>query len=368
MRVLLVIEPSGGGSGRNVIDLAQALIQRGHEVSLIYSPIRADPRFEAEAAALSLHALHRLPMRRECGLWDIGTFLRLRSLILRIGPFDLIHGHRAKAGALARLAAPFGAARVYTPHALTTLDRSRPFRRVMGMIESLLAHAASDAVITVSPEEAAQARRWRFPDKRLYMIPHGVTLPDASNRQAVRAALNLSQDAVVAGFIGRLIEQKDPVRFAAAIRAASERDARVMGLMIGDGPLQEQVRAAGGDAVRLLTDHDARLLLPALDMLVTPSRFEAMPHVLIEAALMGLPLLSTAVGGVTTVLDAGAQGQILPLDASADQFADAILDWADRPPYSVSEAFTDTFSIARMADETIAVYRKAFTVRHLAGA
>ena len=368
MRVLLVIEPSGGGSGRHVIDLARALVQRGHEVSLIYSPTRAEPRFEAEVAALPLHALHRLPMRRACGLWDIGAFLRLRSLILKIGPFDLIHGHSSKAGALARLAAPFGAARVYTPHALVTLNREKRFRRLFGLIESLLARTSSDAVITVSTEETATARRWKFPDNRLYMIPNGVDLPDPADRQAVRAALNLPDDAVVAGFIGRFVDQKDPVRFAAAVRIAAERDPRIRGLMIGGGPLLDQAREAGGDAVRLLTDHDARALLPALDMLVTPSRFEALPYVVLEAALSGLPLLSTAYGGANAVLEAGAQGQALPLDASAEQFADAIIDWADRPRQPVSPAFVQAFSIGRMADETIAVYRKAFTVRHLAGA
>lgn len=368
MRVLLVSEPSGGGSGRHLVDLSRALIQRGHEVSLIYSPTRVEPRFESEVAALPLHGLHRLPMRRECGIWDIGAFLRLRSLILRTGPFDLIHGHSAKAGALARLAAPFGAARVYTPHALVTLNGRKRFRRLFGLCESLLALTASDAVITVSPEEAAHARRWRFPGKRLFTIPNGAELPDSPDRPTVRAALGLADDAVVAGFIGRFVHQKDPVRFAQAVRIASERDPRIIGLMIGDGPLLDQVRTAGGDAVRLLTDHDARPLLPALDMVVMTSRYEAMPYVLLETALSGLPLLSTAVGGVSTVLDAGAQGQALPIDASAEQIADAIGEWADRPRLPVTEGFAAAFSIGRMADETIAVYRKAFTARHLAGA
>lgn len=368
MRVLLVIEPSGGGSGRHVIDLAGALVQRGHEVSLIYSPTRAEPRFEAEVAALPFHAVHRLQMRQACGLWDIGAFLQLRSLILKTGPFDIIHGHSSKAGALARLAAPFGAARVYTPHALVTLDRNRLSRRLFGLIETLLAQTASDAIIAVSPDEAAHARLWKFPDARLHMIPNAASLPDAPDRQTVRDALGLREDAVVVGFIGRFVEQKDPVRFASAIRLASQRDPRIIGLMIGDGPLRDRVRAASGDAVRLLTDHDARVLLPALDLLAMTSRYEAMSYVLIEAALAGLPLLTTAVGGVDTVLGSGAHGQALPIDASAGQFADAILDWANRPRQPVPDTVTSAFSIDRMADETVAVYRKAFTMRHLAGA
>ncbi len=307
-------------------------------------------------------------MRRACGPWDIGAFLRLRSLILKIGPFDIIHGHSSKAGALARLAAPFGAARVYTPHALATLNRNRFPRGVFGLIEGLLAHTASDAIIAVSPEEAAHARLWTFPDARLHMIPNAASLPNVPDRQTVRDALGLPENAIAVGFIGRFVEQKDPVRFASAIRLASQRDPRIIGLMIGDGPLRDKARTAGGDAVRLLTDHDARVLLPALDLLAMTSRYEAMSYVLIEAALAGLPILTTAVGGVDTVLSAGARGQALPIDASAGQFVDAILDWANRPRQPVSDTVTSAFSIDRMADETIAVYRKAFTMRHLAGA
>ena len=45
MRILLVLEACGGGTGRHVVDLARGLLARGHEVSLRYSPRRADDRF-----------------------------------------------------------------------------------------------------------------------------------------------------------------------------------------------------------------------------------------------------------------------------------------------------------------------------------
>ena len=149
MRILLVIEPSGGGSGRHVVDLARALIQSGHQVSLIYSPRRADAWFQTEVAALPLNALERLPMRRGVGPWDIPCLHALNRLIARLGPFEIVHGHSAKAGALVRLAHAPGAARIYTPHALPMMGPPSLSKTVAGIAEFLLAQAGGAAGVWI---------------------------------------------------------------------------------------------------------------------------------------------------------------------------------------------------------------------------
>lgn len=137
LRILLVIEPSGGGSGRHVVDLARALIGSGHQVSLIWSPIRAEPWFLAAVAALPLHADERLPMRRSVGPWDVATLHALNRLIARLGPFEIVHGHSAKAGALVRVAHAPGAAKIYTPHALPMMGPASLATIVAGAAEAL---------------------------------------------------------------------------------------------------------------------------------------------------------------------------------------------------------------------------------------
>jgi len=139
LRILLVIEPSGGGSGRHVVDLARALIGSGHQVSLIWSPRRAAPWFEAAVAALPLHADERLPMRRSVGPWDVAALHTLNRLIARLGPFEIVHGHSAKAGALVRLAHAPGAAKIYTPHALPMMGPASLATISAGAAEALLA-------------------------------------------------------------------------------------------------------------------------------------------------------------------------------------------------------------------------------------
>jgi glycosyltransferase involved in cell wall biosynthesis len=364
VRILQVIEPSGGGSGRHVVDLAQGLIDDGHAVSLIYSPTRAEPRFEAEAAALPLRHLERLPLRRAVGPWDIGALIGLRRLIARLGPFDIIHGHSAKAGALARLAAPLAAARIYTPHALATQNPVKVGATPYGLVETLLSRLASEAVIAVSDEEALHAARRGFPIERLHTIPNGVTACEPADRLAARRIMGLADDAWVVGFVGRLCPQKDPVRFAQALRLAHARDPRIIGAMIGEGPLSNDARAAGGPAVRMMGTLDARPLMAGFDLFAMTSRYEGFAYAMVEAAAAGLPILTTAVGGVSTLADAGAHITPMPLWATARQWADAIVAAFQRQALpSVPPALLDRFSAARMTADTLAVYHLAHARR-----
>jgi glycosyltransferase involved in cell wall biosynthesis len=64
---------------------------------------------------------------------------------------------------------------------------------------------------------------------------------------------------------------------------------------------------------------DTRAVLHAADVLLCTSRTEGVPGVLIEAALCGLPVVTTDVGGVSSVVGAGPH--LVPVDASPSVIA-----------------------------------------------
>jgi glycosyltransferase involved in cell wall biosynthesis len=366
LRILLVIEPSGGGSGRHVINLAAALIVDGHQVSLVWSPTRADAWFAAEVAALGLRTVETLPMRRAVGPWDLPALLALNRLIARLGPFDIVHGHSAKAGALVRLAYAPGAARIYTPHALMMMKPKGLSRRVAGVVEFLLAHAGGDALIAGSAEEARVARRWRLGRRRIHVIPNGLAVMPSTDRSAARRMLGARQDDRVLGFVGRLCAQKDPVRFARAVRIANAADPRVTGIMIGAGELAAQVQAEGGAAIRLLGARNARAMMAGFDLFAMTSLYEACSYAMTEAAVLGLPLVTTDVGGIDPLEQAGARIDRLPRDATPEHLAEAMLAALHRRV--ARQPLSDPILAAhRMAKWTIQVYRDAFTLRRLGG-
>ncbi|MFC4440899.1 glycosyltransferase [Caulobacter henricii] len=365
LKILLVTEPSGGGSGRHVVDLARELLLLGHIVAVIYSPVRAELKFIRELRGLSLMALEALPMRRAVGPWDIGCARELRRAIDRLGPFDVIHAHSSKAGALARLVAPSGTLRVYTPHAFRTMDpaTSNPARLVYGSVEALLGRFVSDAIIAVSSEEADHAGVLGIPLSKIHTVANGLTPAPIVDREAARAALGLQAGDIAVGFVGRLCEQKNPERFAEAICLANALDPRIRGVILGDGELLEVTMAAGGKALSVFSGFNAREYLPAFDLFVMTSRYEAMPYVLLEALQAGLPIISTAVGGTSFAVKHGENGSLLDVNASPQLFADAIIQNAPAELRAVlgkaSKAKCVGITALDMAQATTIVYRMA---------
>ena len=370
LRILQVLEPSGGGSGRHFLDLCWALNQRGHRLTAIYSPVRAERRFVDELLALELDASIPVPMTRAPGPSDLAAWSALERVARQHGPFDIIHGHSSKAGALTRLRLPGRhVPRVYTPHAFRTMDPTlgRGGRFAFGLIEAALGRFSSEAVICVSQDEYAHALSLGIPEKRLALVVNGVAPPPTGQRDALRARFGLPHGATVFGFIGRLSAQKAPERLVAAFARSAERmpDARL--LMIGSGELEAGLRRqieGSGLAGRIILDSglpgpDA---VQCFDALVMPSRYEAMSYVALEAAAAGLPLILTDVGGASTVLRNGENGILVENSDDPAALAAAMLQFGAQ---SQRDAFAakarlrmQDYGLETMIDRTEAVYRR----------
>ena len=372
-RVLMVVESCGGGVGRHVFDLAQGLIARGWDVHLAYSPVRAERAFLRRLTATPGLAAFACPMRRGPHPSDLLALRSLRRYLRDAGPFDLIHGHSSKGGALARLAAIGGdLGVVYTPHALITMDPrlSRMKRSAYSAAERVLARL-SDRIITVSPAERRHGVALGLEGRRIVAIPNGLTPASSMPRAVVRDRLGLADDVPVIGFVGRLVEQKAPGVLLRAL-ALVDREVRSCQLVIvGDGPLQVPLRRLAetlgiGDRVLWLGDRDGRPLLPAFDVFALPSRYEGLPYVALEALAAGLPIVATDAAGVGLLVRDGRNGRIVPPD-SPDRLASALVEFlADPRRRASAEQFARhraaRFTAERMVDRTIATYRDCVRV------
>src|SRR4051794_32969775 len=101
LRVLLVVEASGGGTGRHGLALAAGLSQRGCEVHLLYSPLRMDSVFAARLERATAATCSAISVRSSIHPSDVAAVLKVRRYLREHGPFDLVHGHSSKGGALA---------------------------------------------------------------------------------------------------------------------------------------------------------------------------------------------------------------------------------------------------------------------------
>jgi glycosyltransferase involved in cell wall biosynthesis len=369
LRVCLLAEAAGAGVGRHFFDLAEGLAALGVEVVGIYSPRRLDTACRERLASGRLPPMHALPMRRAVHPGDALDLVRLVRLLRKLGPFDLLHAHSSKGGALGRLAARhLGIPSVYTPHAFVTLDPTLPrWKRAMyGQVERRLARFGS-AVIAVSREEVEHAKALAIDPGKIHVVANGIAPPAFPPRDEVRARLGISAQELVVGFVGRFSSQKAPEvmldAFATVLR--QRPDARLV--MVGSGPLEEEVRRridqnGLGSKVKLLGDVVATTVMPAFDLFCLSSRYEGMPYVLVEALAAGLPIVSTQVGGANLCVEPEQNGLIVPPDdpgALAAGIASILSDPQRRRRFATaSSAIATRFTADRMVAETLEVYQR----------
>lgn len=370
LRLLQVLEPSGGGSGRHFLDLCRGLKQRGHVVHAVYSPRRAEERFVGELLSIGLDGVHALDMARSPGPSDIASYIGLRQVMRKHGPFDAIHGHSSKAGALSRLRLPGPhVPRIYTPHAFRTMDPhlGATGAFVYGFIERFLARFFTDELICVSADEYAHARALGIPRKRLSIIVNGVDEPAHGLRDAIREELAIPAQALVFGFVGRLSAQKAPERLIEAFTIAAQTLPDAYLLMVGTGELEQMVgykidSSTARDRIRLTTRYTGRQVMDAIDILTMPSRYEAMSYVMLEAAAAARPLVLTQVGGASTVLEDSRNGVLVENVEDPRPFAKAMIKAANPARFERyrAEALrrSGDYGLPRMIADTEAIYRR----------
>ena len=377
MKILHLLEAAATGAGRHVLDLTEGLLARGHEVHLVYSPLRSDQMFTADLRRLktkrNFHSLP-LPMQRYPSPSDLLVIGKLRRYLRACGPFDLIHCHSTKAGLIGRVGLiDLSVKRLYTPHGFLSMDPTagRVTARIVSGFEKVLAKFAA-GVPVVSREEYAHAVEIRIPRDKLCLIPNGVVTPlfdyVENQRLNCRRDWGLVEGDVCIGFAGRFAPVKAPeviLDSFAAFRGRSRVPARLV--MIGDGPLSASLRRQAaslnleGD-VLWLGARDARPLMPGFDIFALTSKSEGHPLAVLEAMTSGLPIVATRVGGIADTVQSGVNGFIAPVgdrEAIANALKNLAEDGALRTRMGqASRSLSRHFSMDRTVEQTLAFYQE----------
>jgi glycosyltransferase involved in cell wall biosynthesis len=348
-----------GGQERVALDLAIGQKARGHEVSVISLSPEPDGAMADEFASAGI-AVGRVEKRD--GL-DPTLVPRLaRELVKRRA--DVVHTHNplpliygAPAACLARAAA------IHTKHGMNPGGRGQRWLR-------RTAARLVNAFVAVSDTTAAQARAQHDTAlDKLHTIPNGIRLdrytPDPEARAASRVELGLG-DAWVVGTVGRLAASKNQAMLVRAM--APILSSRVRLVIVGDGEDRAEVEAAVAALPEprwvVLTGRrmDVPRLIHAFDVFAMSSRTEGLPLVVPEAMAAGLPIVTTGVGGLPSVVDDQVTGLVVPVDEQSLAAALAALE-ADRERARAMGARGRTAALARysydrMVDAYLAVYAR----------
>lgn len=362
MRIMQLVEASFAGVGRHVLDLSVELLAQGHDVEVVYWQDRAEASFLDRVSELPKSVA--LPP----GSTGKGLLKAARAIDAHIAssePFDILHGHASFGGATARLLPRRRGARlIYTPNALITqapqIDKKQ--RLLFTKAERMLARR-TDGIIHVSEEERAHASEIGLTPGCSTVVCNGIPLSPLPTRETARAALGLSADATVVGFVGRLVAQKgvDLLIEATDLLARDGHDFIVA--IIGSGELESELRAQADqlgvtERIVWLGHQPGALSMPAFDVFALPSRYEGFPYVAIEALWAGVPTVATEECCASALLGDGTAGTIVPRSATA--FAEA-LGHALRPDVNATMRaaapdIAGNYTAANMARQTAEFY------------
>jgi glycosyltransferase involved in cell wall biosynthesis len=358
------MEAIGGGTARHLIDLVRHVPRVRHEA---VTPQRRLDSLSDDAAVDALRAagavVHVVPMRRQpAHPANFKAIARVRRLI-RTRRVDIVHGHSAVGGAIARLAAAgTGSVRVYTPNALPT---GAPALAVERLLRPL-----TDHLVAVSPSEADLAVRLHLIARGdVTVVANGIDLDPPPAGPDLRSVLGLAASTPLVGTISRLVPQKAPEQFVRMCFEVAAVRPHVHFVLIGDGPLRQVVEALLRDSpARSRIHHLPDLVNPArvigqLNVFCLTSRFEGGPYTPLEAMRAGVPVVLTDAVGSRDAVEDGRSGLLAPVDdppAIARQVL-ALLDdreLAERLAAAGHERFRSRFDVRLMGAATGDLYRR----------
>ncbi|WP_129777689.1 glycosyltransferase family 4 protein [Peristeroidobacter soli] len=259
-----------------------------------------------------------IPIPGYRGKKDYFTALKLRRLVKQRG-IQLLHSHDIHGlmdAAFCRLTVP-GLRHVHTFHFGNYPHISPRYAR----IERLL-WRVPDALIAVGHEQAATIRKLHdIPAGRMQVIWNGTDVPSPDLAPEVVAQLPRDGTPVI-GSISTLIPQKglpDLLQAAALLR---QQNKRFLMILAGEGKLRRELEAQAlslglQDHVRFLgwVSAASRRALPACDIFVQSSHWEAMSVVVLEAMAGAKPMVITSVGENARVVINEQSGLVVPARA-----------------------------------------------------
>jgi glycosyltransferase involved in cell wall biosynthesis len=343
MKVVHVHRIGGiGGSERHLLTLLPALAARGvdvHFVGLDDPSRRPDPFYAAlEVPYVRIPAPHDLDPRL------------VMSVRREVRDADVVHTHLVHADVYGALG---------TRPLVSTKHNDDPFRAgVFRYIERALARRASRIVAITHALARFQIERVGLPADKIEVIHYG--LDDLPAAWGTNSPDPVPADRRIVLCVCRLEQQKGVDVAIRALRDVPDTQLVVLGEGPARGELEELARDLDVPVYMPGRVPDVAAWLRRAALLVHPVRWEGFGLALLEAMLASLPIVATRVSAIPEIVLDGETGLLVPPDDPASleaAIARVLSDPGDYGRLGRERALTE-FSVARMADRTLAVYER----------
>jgi glycosyltransferase involved in cell wall biosynthesis len=283
----------------------------------------------------------------------LGRVLELRQA-LAADAIDVVHAWLFIANAFA-WAATLGERRPL----ITSARNCKRQGRWLDALNRRAFRASSAIIVNSADVEAYIVREYGAPAGRIRVVPNAIDL-----RRFQPQARTGAEPRIIT--VGRLVGQKNPLRFVTAAAALRARLPDAQFTIVGDGPLRSAVesaiRSAGLEGACRLTGErrDTETLLREADVFWLTSDWEGMPNVVIEALACGLPVVASRVGGTADLIADGEQGFLVTPDDVTAVVARSVEILTNPALYAhmraAARARAEAFGVGRMVDAMCAAY------------
>lgn len=316
--------------------------ERGVELSFATSPgdDQEVRRFEREHDV----KVHTVEMPRKISpIADLRALVKLTLLIQRLRP-DIVHAHTPKGGLLGMMAATLcnHPARVYHMRGLPMMTATGKKRELLTMTERISCGCAHRVIcVSHSLREVALEHGLVRSDRIEVMAGGSGQGVDALHRFApetytekdramLREELGIAQDALVVGFIGRLVKDKGIVELTRAWERLHREHPGAYLVCVGDfeerDPVPHEIKVLLESLPRTKLvgwREDTPRYYAIMDVLTLPTYREGFPNVPLEAAAMKVPVVATRIPGCVDAVEEEVTGKLVP-PRDVDALTDAL--------------------------------------------
>ncbi len=392
-KVLLVITKSNwGGAQKYVYDLAKAIAEAKpmgrFDVVVAFGE---GGELEEKLKEAGVRTIKIQSLQRDVNVFkDLSVFFELMSIFKKEKP-DVVHLNSTKIGGVGVVAGRLCNVPkiIFTAHGWAFNERKRNVvsRATIAFLQWLTV-VFSHLTIAVSQKTADQILAFPFiRAEKIKVIYNGTADVDFVEKSEARRALlvglttgsaagapaNTTSLLLSQTWIGTISELHSNKGLDIAISTFSKiapKYPQTIFVIIGDG--QEKTNLTAQITELGLTDRvfllgfvaEAKKYLKAFDIFTLTSRTEALPYVILEAGLAGLPIVASKVGGIPEIINSENVGSLVPTGTNAPgSIAEALQKLLDRPNQAkqlgsnLKKRILENFSAEKMHSETFELYK-----------
>ncbi len=372
--MIVITRGEAGGAQSHVRDLCQALQGRVQFTVVIGGPVDASV-LGRELTALGITVCPMPDMVESLNPLKLWPAVKQLGELIHTHQPDLVHGHSAIGGLVARVAAHRAQVPcVYTVHGFGFKPEVPMVRRTAAALAERMMARWTAHMICVSKYERDLAYNLAIDHERIHVIPNGIArLPTAKPSQTEdgEATRETTAHSAAAPRLIMVARTKAPKRHDLLLQAlAKVRNSLGYELPVtfaGDGPLTATLQAQAKELnLKLVTwagdVSNISELLAQHEVFVLLSDHEGMPITVLEAMRAGLCILASNLPGIREQISTYQDGVLAAntADAVAEKLLQLVRDphMRKRLGKSAQQRFEDSFAAETMAERVLQVYRQ----------